>query len=293
MRVVVWGGTSLVGRTLLARLIDADYDVVAISRKEQPSSQAGPRWQKLDLDDPNAVESIPECEIVVSLIPIWTAAALCRALVDRAMPFTRVVAFSSTSVLTKAQSASSDERALANRLLGGEISLQELAPRLKTTILRPTMIYTGSGDRNVEKIAQHLVRFRFFPMIGPGSGLRQPVHSDDLAIAVIQALSCPATEGKTYNLAGSEVLSFREMVYRVGKANGVRPVLVRVPLPAARLALSLASVAPRFRAIPRESLSRMNKNMIFDNSRAIADMAYQPRSFEPSAILTADQAGLQ
>jgi uncharacterized protein YbjT (DUF2867 family) len=282
IRVVLLGASSLVGRFLILRLTVAGYSVEAISRQPAPAAlPPSVHWNTLDLASPNAVDRIPDCDLVVTLLPIWMSAALLAQLVDRGV--TRAVAFSSTSALTKSDSPNEADRALADRLAQGEEALRQIMPRLGVTIIRPTMIYGGAGDRNVERVAKQLQRLRFFPLVGAGAGLRQPVHADDLAAAVVQIAREPATEGQTYELSGGEVLSFRDMVLRIGSANGVKPRFIRVPLPIAKALLRAASIAPRFRGIPIEALARTEKDMIFSHAMASADFGYRPRPFEPES----------
>lgn len=272
------------GRFLLERLATAGYDVVATSRDARLETEmASLRWLTLDLTSPGAAQTLPECDVVVSLLPVWMSAELSRDLAGTPNPPHRIIAFSSTSVLTKSDSPSARDRKLSARLREGELNLVRLSPNSKTTIFRPTMIYGDSGDGNVEKVAKQLRKFRVFPMVGNGVGLRQPIHADDLAIAVVQVLSSADTEGKTYELGGGEVLSFRMMVARIGHANGVKPIFLKLPLRLARVALTLASVHPRFRSIPRESLARIEKDMVFDNARATIDFGFAPRTFKPRA----------
>ena len=195
-RVLLLGASSLVGRFLSPRLTETGHTVDAVGRRPAPDGlPTGVRWNMLDLTGPNAVDRLPECDVVVSLLPIWMSGQLLADLVDRGL--TRAVAFSSTSTLTKSDSPNDEDRALATRLAQGEQSLHALKPRLSVTIIRPTMIYGGPGDRNVERVARQLQRLRFFPLVGRGVGLRQPVHADDLAAAVVQVVREPETVGRT------------------------------------------------------------------------------------------------
>jgi hypothetical protein len=54
------------------------------------------------------------------------------------------------------------------------------------TILRPTLIYGAGIDRSITPIVQRALRLRLFPIPLAG-GLRQPVHADDIARAVVAA----------------------------------------------------------------------------------------------------------
>ena len=83
---------------------------------------------------------------------------------------------------------------------------------INLTILRPSLIYGFGRDQNVSKIAQTIRRFRCMLIVGKGSGLRQPVHADDLVSAALSVIDKPETYGKSYNVVGGETLSYRLMV---------------------------------------------------------------------------------
>lgn len=280
MRVLVLGGTSSVGGYLMPRLSQAGYTVVATSRRPPVSLvPAGIEWVKLDLQRARAVDELPSSDVVISMMPIWITAEVCTAMSSKGLA--RVIAISSTSAVTKLESSDEGERIFCRLLLGGEADLIALQPRISSTILRPTMIYGGPSDRNVSRVATHLKRFRLFPLVANGVGLRQPVHADDIAAAIVQVLATSGSEGKTYDLSGGEVLSFRAMVERIGMDIGAQPIFVNIPLAVARVVLRAVSIMPRFREIPFESVSRMGKDMAFDHSLAKRDFGFSPRGFEP------------
>jgi len=276
--VTLLGATGLVGGRVLRNLDRQGIRVEAVSRQSRPpglSPNIG--WTQADLNEPEALAKIPWSEIVISTVFV----ALTAQVVEQWSPGAsrRLVAFSSTSALTKSNSSESSDREISVLLSEGEARLRELHPNV--TVLRPTMIYGGPGDRNVERVAQQLLKFPFFPLVGSGMGLRQPVHADDLATAAVLSANSSLASGKTYNLAGSEVLPFRQMIRRIGAANNSAVRLVSIPLPVARIALRLLSPFPRFRGIPLGSLERMSQDMVFDISEAQQDFGYAPLPFEP------------
>ena len=276
--VTLLGATGLVGGRVLRNLDRQGIRVEAVSRQSPPpglSPNIG--WTQADLNEPGAVAKIPWSETVISTVFV----AMTAQVVEQWSPGAsrRLVAFSSTSALTKSNSSESSDREISVLLSEGEARLRELHPNV--TVLRPTMIYGGPGDRNVERVAQQLLKFSFFPLVGSGMGLRQPVHADDLATAAVLSAKSSLASGKTYNLGGSEVLPFRQMIQRIGAANNFSVRLVSIPLPAARMALRLLSPFPRFRGIPLGSLERMSQDLVFDISEARQDFGYAPRPFEP------------
>ena len=140
--------------------------------------------------------------------------------------------FSSTSRLTKQDSTDASERRRAQALAEAEQGLSRTCDGLEIawTLFLPTLIYGTGQDRNVSLIARFIRRFGWFPLVGGGSGLRQPVHADDLAAACLAALDNPRAHGGIYALAGGETLSYRVMVERVFQGLGQTPRLLPVPL---------------------------------------------------------------
>jgi nucleoside-diphosphate-sugar epimerase len=147
--------------------------------------------------------------------------------------------------------------------------------------MRPTLIYGGKfGDRTVRDIAGVIRRFGFFPVFGDATGLRQPVHADDLARACLQICYNRETYNRSYNVGGGEILPYHEMVARIFAAMGRRPRMLRIPLPAFELAAKLARLHPSYRHIRSSMAERMGKDMTFSNAEAISDFGYAPRPFK-------------
>ena len=150
-------------------------------------------------------------------------------------------------------------------------------------IFRPTLIYGLGLDNNVALIARFIQRFGFFPLVGRGAGLRQPVHAADLAETCLVALDRQRTYGQTYYLGGADVLTYRAMVERIYAALGRRPRFLRAPAALLRLGLRGLSKLQRFAYLTPEMADRMNQDMVFDINAAGRDFGYQPRTFQPLA----------
>jgi nucleoside-diphosphate-sugar epimerase len=271
--VLVLGATSLIGRFALPRLQAMGVPFYALSR----SAPRGPNWIQGDLTDYELSELLPNCPTVLSLSPIWR-------LPHAQWEFNgaqRIVAFSSTSVFTKAASSNAYERKVVKLLADGEFALRDFCENMNMawTILRPTLIYAEGQDQNVSRLARLIGRLGFLPLAGRGEGLRQPVHADDLAAAAIAAAMSPAAENRAYDLPGGETLTYRQMAERVFEGMGRRPAILPLPEGVWRLAFALAR--PFLPGATAQMGARMSEDLTFDGSAAAADFGWNPRPFRP------------
>lgn len=279
--VLVFGASSLVGAWLLPRLASAGLETTAISRRPPPAGlPAGIDWRQADLAA--GPVRLPAAATLVSLAPVWLLAPRIPELAAHGCR--RVLAFSSTSAASKEDSPDPAERALARTLRDGEAALRQAcaAHGLRWTILRPTLIYDNVRDRNVTRVAHWLQRFRVFPLVGGGRGLRQPVHADDLALAVLALLAHDGLDGRTYAVSGGETLSYRAMVERIRQALAIRAALLDIPDGAVRLLAAFARRLPATRDISLAALQRMNQDLVFNHGDATRDFGYAPRPFAPA-----------
>ena len=283
---LVFGGSGPLGQALIARLTDAGWRVTALSR--QPRADAGAvRWIHGGLEDP---PELPRAAGVIfscgplDLFSQWYAGS------DIACP--RIVAFGSTSLHAKRDAADPGERELAARLQQAEQRLfQSAAARSAVaTVLRPTLIYGAGRDHNLTRIAALASRTGFFPLPRAATGLRQPVHVDDLAAAACAAASAVVSQGRAYDLPGGETLPYRDMVARTLAALEPRPRLVELPAPLFRLAHVAARVAGVLQGLPPGAIARMREDLVFDPGPAVRDFGYAPRAFRPTAEMVTPPA---
>lgn len=96
------------------------------------------------------------------------------------------------------------------------------------TIVRPSLMF-GPDDRFITMFAELISRFPVLPVFGPEAKL-QPVFVDDVAEAIANVLASPAAyAGKTYEVAGPEVISMLTLNERIAAAQGRSPVLSPLP----------------------------------------------------------------
>lgn len=221
---------------------------------------------------------------VIVCTPIWLLTeGLLNHLLKNGM--TRLVAFSSTSLFTKGESETDEEREVVRELAAGEKSIIEFCNShdIAWTILRPTLIYDEGHDENVTRMAAMIRKLGMFPVCAPANGLRQPVHARDLAVAALTAAMTPRTRNKAYNLPGGETMTYRAMAEQIFKALGRKPRVIAVPEWAWRLGFAVLDFVQPGKKLKRNigMVTRMNQDLCFDPAPAIADFGYAPGPFTP------------
>lgn len=276
---LVFGGSGQIGHPLLVCLHRRGWGVQAVSRRPQPPLP-GVQWLRGDLDSAQGLP--PRVDAIFSCGPLDRFA---RWYAGSAVECPRVVAFGSTSIEVKRDSADAGERDLAARLRAGEAGVLSTAAQRNAaaTLLRPTLVYGAGSDRTLTRIAAIAGRWHRFALPRDAVGLRQPAHVGDLAKAAFAVLDAAATHGQAYALPGGETLAYREMVARVLAMLQPPAKLHLLPPTAFRALLSLAHAAGIARDFGDAALGRMRQDLVFDIEPARRDFGYAPRAFEPAA----------
>lgn len=271
--VLVLGASSQIGHFLLPRLYTAGFAVLALSRVKRPE-MPGVSWLRGGLPDAMP-ESLPPLTAIISYGPLWAFAQWLQQAQLHGTP--RIVATSSMSAQSKHDSPVPAERVISQQLSDGEDALARVcADRgLDWTVLRPTLVYGVGMDKSLTPIAHRAQRLRVFPLPA-GRGLRQPVHADDVAAASVAALRSAAASGQILPIGGGERLTAATMFARVRQS--LSGATLPLPLPAALLSLGRHAV-PRLRG----PLSRLEQDLIADNTELERCLQIRPRPFRPDA----------
>ncbi len=277
MKNVVFGATGMVGGFIAAHLARNGEAVLGVSRS--PRQSDGISWTVADLTKSESVD-LPKVDVVFCATD---ATAFANAIdpILKSSP-KRVVAITSTGIFYKRDSGDEAERVWIAKLADAERTIINRcqAANVAWTILRPTLIYSEGRDRNITLIAKLIRRIGFMPLYGAASGLRQPVHAEDLAIGAISAAKSARAANRIYSTTGPETISYREMAGRVFDGLSRKRRLVSLPPMIWKSALALAR--PMYPDVTPVMGERMLIDLVFDSSAATADFGWNPRGFAPS-----------
>ena len=290
MKLLVTGGSGFLGGYVLAEAQRRGHHCVALARTPAAAATVADRGATPlagDLDDASTLPGLfagARCDALVNLASLGFGHAPGIVAAARAAGLDRAVFVSTTAVTTSLPARSRAVRLAAEHVV--ETS------GLKWTILRPTMIYGGHGDRNLSRLLTLLRRTPVLPVPGGGRRLQQPVHVADVAAAVLAAVEQPVAAGRRYDVAGPAPMTFTALLRACAGAAGRPTRFVPVPLGPAVAALRAyerISPAPRIKA---EQLERLAEDKAFTIDDAARDLGYAPRPFADGIRAEAVALGL-
>jgi len=252
--VTVFGGSGFLGRHVVRALAKAGYRVrVAVRRPDlagflQPLGWVGQiHAVQANLRYPASVEAAArDADVVINLVGILFERGKQR--------FDAVQAFGAEAVALAAaafgarmvhvSAIGADERSAshyARSKATGEKLVLAAVPA--ATILRPSVLFAPEDDF-FNKFAAIARLSLALPLIGGGHTRFQPVFAGDVASAVVAAIEGRTDEGKTYELGGPEVKSFKELMQLMLALIERKRLLVSIPFALAKLQASLLQLMP-------------------------------------------------
>jgi uncharacterized protein YbjT (DUF2867 family) len=279
--ILLTGATGTVGSALLRRLTTDGQPVRALVRDQRRLGEQRVRVQIAlgDLSDPPSFRN--------ALRGVKTVVHLAASIRDQPRGSIEELNAVATLRLVRAAERAGVERFVffsamnahhhsRTRFFRAKALAEEAVAEssLATTIFRPSIIY-APGDPWLT-LLDRLSRLPAVPVSGSGRARFQPIWADDVADAVMGALSAGSS---TYELAGPEVLSYNDIVRVVLRAEHRRRRLLHVPLPVVRASLRVLRFATW------DEVELMEEPMVTDRGTAdIEQLGVRPYSM--SDVLT-------
>jgi nucleoside-diphosphate-sugar epimerase len=275
MKLLVSGATGFTGSHLLPLLLARGYDVRCFVRPSSDTSLLPEGKVELaygNLDDQSSLEQAlkgVDALINVASLGFGHAPNVVGAAVRSGTR--RAIFISTTAIFTTLDAPSKASR------LAAEETIRKSG--LDFTILRPTMIYGSSRDRNMCRLIRYLKRWPVIPIFGDGECLQQPVYVEDVALAVRQSLEKEQTVGHSYNISGAEPLTYNRVIDTVCEQMKRRVHKIHFPVAPVASSLKLFERLSLRLPVKAEQILRLNEHKAFDFSDAARDFGYEPRPF--------------
>ncbi|HVE78837.1 MAG TPA: NAD-dependent epimerase/dehydratase family protein [Gemmatimonadaceae bacterium] len=244
MKVLVTGGTGVVGRGAVTALLARGHTVRLFSRhagEDVRQWDAGVEPWPGDIAERGDVDGCTAgCEAVVHIVGI----------VDESPPeltFDRVNVEGTRLMVREAErggvrrfvyvsslGAQEGDSPYHRSKARGEALASEFAG--DWVIVRPSNVY-GPGDEVISLLLKMVRTLPAIPVIGDGEQTFQPVWYEDVATALAAAVERDDVVGRALDLAGTERTTMNDLVDRLKRVTGRAPA--RLPLPHGLAALGL------------------------------------------------------
>jgi len=278
-KITIFGGSGFIGRHLVRRLVANGCEVrVAVRDIEaaqylKPAGEIGQivLWQT-DIKEPAQVASaIQGVDAVINLVGVlseWGRNTFSTVHIEGARNIAEAAAAAGVKNLVHLSALGANkfgESLYARTKAMGEEAVRTAFP--SATILRPSVIF-GPEDGFFNMFAGISRFLPFLPLFGcplipkvsisgengltikvdpygDGGTKFQPVYVGDVAEAITVALDGAAAQGKTFELGGPVVYSFKEIMELLLRFTGRRKWLVPVPFGVAKIDAFFLQMLPK------------------------------------------------
>jgi NADH dehydrogenase len=162
----------------------------------------------------------------------------------------------------------------------GEAAVREIYA--DAVIVRPSIVF-GVGDGFFNRFASMAQISPVLPLIGGGQTRFQPVFVGDVGRALARIVTDDTSAGRTFELGGPGVFTFRELMEKMLAETGQRRLLLPIPWPVARALGAVADlgsflIPPPVTADQVESL-RVD-NVVSGRHPGLADLGITPTTLD-------------
>ncbi|CAK0760067.1 NADH dehydrogenase (ubiquinone) 1 alpha subcomplex subunit 9 [uncultured Gammaproteobacteria bacterium] len=289
--ITVFGGSGFIGRHLVWRLARTGARIRIACRSPNRAAflkTLGEVGQIVPFatdiaDEASVARAVEGASTVVNLIGIlfestrWKFANVQAeapgriAAAARAAGATRLVHISAIGADAKSPSEYARTKA------AGEMAVLDAFPT--ATILRPSIVF-GPEDNFFNQFATIACLSPVLPLFGGGQTRFQPVFVGDVADAIMACLNTPATQGKTYELGGPKVYSFRDLMKLTLSTIQRCRLLMPVPWPVASALARVMELLPA-PMLTRDQVTLLRQdNVVAKGALRLSDLGLTPTPAE-------------
>lgn len=289
-KACVFGGSGFIGRQVVRELARQGYIIKVAARVPERAyylKTAGTVGQIVPFacnygDAASLRDAVRGCDVVVNCIGI---------LFEKGKNTFQKIHVDLPKAIAKACADEKVGRFVHISSLGCDDSLSKYGKSKRTgeagifgvnqsaTILRPGVVF-GAEDEFFNMFARLSMVLPFLPLIGGGTTRMQPVYVGDVSAAVMAALKDEKTAGRTYELGGPEILTFREIYEHLFAQIGRKKCLITLPWGLAKIQGSIFSVMPKPLLTPDQVESLKTDNIVGPQALTLKDLGIVPTGMD-------------
>jgi uncharacterized protein YbjT (DUF2867 family) len=286
----VFGGSGFIGRYVVKRLA-ATGNVVRVAVRDTEAAtflkpmgavgQVVPLYAPLTASS-DVARAVDGAQLVVNLVGL---------LAERRHGYFHRIPAEGAGLVAQQAARSGVARLVQISAIGADLGSPSLYARSKAegeqavvgafplaTVLRPSIVF-GPEDQFFNRFAAMAQWLPFLPVIA-GKTRFQPVYVGDVADAIMAALLRTDCQGRTYELGGPQVFTFRELMAWILHEIGRDRRLIEVPMGAARAQASLLEKLPG-KLLTRDQLILLSRdNVTTPGTPGLAELDITPTAVE-------------
>jgi uncharacterized protein YbjT (DUF2867 family) len=289
-RVLVTGATGYIGGRLVPRLLAKGHQLRCVARN--PDRLEGQHWPGVeivrgDLENPDdTTHALRDIDAAYYLVHSMAAGQAFRER-DRAI----ALAFGEAATRAGVRriiylGGLGDPRRVSSKHL---VSRQEVGRCLAAggvpVIEFRAAVIVGSGSASFE-IIRHLVE-RIPVMIAPNwvNTSCQPIGVRSVLEYLVEALDHPTAKG-IYEIGGTDILSYREMMLHYARIRGLRRLVLSLPVPKPELSSRLVDLlTPIPFSIAQPLVESLQTRMVVRDDRARTAFSVKPTGYDEAVRL--------
>ena len=243
----------------------------------------GATFVKCDISDPQSVvAAMAGCDAVVNLCGILfqSGQTFEDVQADGAANISAAAVTTGMKAVVHVSAIGADSESASQYAVSkaeGETRLREAFPA--ATILRPSIVF-GPEDGFFNRFAEMARFLPALPLIGGGKTLFQPVFVGDVADAIVKALDSETARGRTYELGGPTIYSFRQLMQIILDETGRKRMLLPLPFGLAAFKAFFLQFLPNPLLTPDQVKLLRHDNVVAPGALGLADLGIVPTTVE-------------